>query len=71
MHHILNEDKDSLKFKFLQTQLRKKSPKDWITQVFKDIMDLKLNLSLALNACSPRFSFPKEYWQHSLSKKNC
>ena len=46
MHHILNEDKDSMMFKFLQTQLKNKRPKDWITQVLKDLEDLRINLSL-------------------------
>ena len=46
LHHILNEDKDSMMFKFLQTQLKNKRPKDWITQVLKDLEDLRINLSL-------------------------
>ena len=46
MHHILNEDKDSMMFKFLQTQLKNKRPKDWITQFLKDLEDLGINLSL-------------------------
>ena len=33
-------------FKFLQTKLKNKKPKDWITQVLRDIDDLKMDLSL-------------------------
>ena len=46
LHHILNEGEDSMMFKFLQTQLKNKKPKDWITQVLRDIDDLKMDLSL-------------------------
>ena len=46
MHQILNEDKESMMHKFLQTQLKKRRPKDWITQVLKDITDVKMNVSL-------------------------
>ena len=43
LHQILNEDKDSMMHRFLQTQLKNMRPKDWITQVLKDI---NLNASL-------------------------
>ena len=46
LHQILNEDKDSIMYKFLQTQLKNRRPKDWITQVLKDIKDINLNSSL-------------------------
>ena len=46
LHHILNEDKDSMIFKFLETQMNSRRPKDWITQVLKDIDYLELNLNL-------------------------
>ena len=40
LHQILNEDKDSMMHRFLQTQLKNMRPKDWITQVLKDIKDI-------------------------------
>jgi hypothetical protein len=46
LHQILNEEKDSIMYRFLQTQLKSMSSKDWITQVLKDIKDINLNLSL-------------------------
>ena len=46
LHQILNEDKDSMMHRFLQTQLKNMRPKDWITQVRKDIKDINLIASL-------------------------
>ena len=46
LHYILNENQDSMMYKFLQSQLKNKRPRDWITLVLKDMDDLKLNLSL-------------------------
>ena len=46
VQYILKQIKDSMIFKFHQTQLEKKGPKDWITQVLKDMEDLRINLSL-------------------------
>ena len=46
LHYILNENQDSMMYTFLQSQLKNKRPRDWITLVLKDMDDLKLNLSL-------------------------
>ena len=46
LHYILNENQDSMMYKFLQSQLKNKRPRDWITLVLKDIDDLKQNISL-------------------------
>ena len=40
LHYILNQDKDSVIYKVFKTQLKNKSPKDWVSMVIKDFKEL-------------------------------
>ena len=46
LKHIFNEDPNSILYKFLRVQMENRKSKDWVTQVLKDITELKLNLSI-------------------------
>jgi hypothetical protein len=46
LHYILNENKESMMFRFLQTQISNMKKKDWIFQVLTDIKELGLDLNL-------------------------
>ena len=46
LHYILNESQESMINKFLKTQLKTQKPKDWTTQVIKDLKELKIKLYL-------------------------
>ena len=46
LHYILHESQDSMLQKFLVSQMKNMKPKDWITQVLKDLKDLKMNLKV-------------------------
>ena len=45
MHAILNEDKNSLIYRFFQAQLNHPTKKDWVSSVKKDLQSLKINMS--------------------------
>ena len=46
LHYNLNESQDSMLYKFLMCQMKNQKPKDWITQVMKDLQDLKIDLKV-------------------------
>ena len=46
LHYILNQDQNSMLYKFLMTQLKNRKQKDWVSQVLEDIKDLKLNVDM-------------------------
>ena len=46
LHYILNENKESMMYRFLQTQISNMKKKDWIYQVLTDIKELGLDLNL-------------------------
>ena len=43
LHHILNENENSMLNRFLVVQFRKKKKKDWISQVLDDLEKLKMD----------------------------
>ena len=45
LHYILTEDKNSMIFKFFESQRKNRSSKDWVTTVLEDMKKLNLNLS--------------------------
>ena len=47
LHYILNEDEDSLIFKFFLAQLEQPSRQDWCHTVTEDLKTLKMNLKLS------------------------
>ena len=46
LQYILKQDRQSMMYKFLETQMKNRKPRDWITQVLKDIKELHLDISL-------------------------
>ena len=46
LHHILNQDKESLLRSFFEQQLKTRKPKDWATTVLKDLEDFEIKHSL-------------------------
>ena len=46
LHYILNESPESMMNKFLKTQLKTLKQKDWVTQVLKDLQELKIEMNL-------------------------
>ena len=46
LHYILNEKPDSMLRKFLMKQIETREQKDWITQVMKDIKELRLDTDI-------------------------
>ena len=46
LHYILNENQNSMLYKFLMCQMKNQKPKDWISQVIKDLKDLKIDLEV-------------------------
>ena len=46
LKYILRQDPQSMMYKFLETQLKNRKPKDWVSQVLDDIKELDLNISL-------------------------
>ena len=46
LHYILNESQDSMLYKFLMCQMKNQKPKDWITQLMKDLKDFKIDLKV-------------------------
>ena len=46
LHHILNQNEESLLLTFFQHQLKTKQIKDWATSVIKDISEFEIDLPL-------------------------
>ena len=46
LFYILHQKPESMIYKFFQTQLKNRNPKDWVTTVLKDIKELELNIEL-------------------------
>ena len=60
LHYILNEDQNSMLYRFLKTQMKNRKPKDWISTVLKDLGDLNMDVSLE-NLKIKKKSFLKSY----------
>ena len=45
LHYILNEKPDSMINRFLNTQMKSQKPKDWTTQVQKDMKEWKIEMT--------------------------
>ena len=46
LQYILKQDSQSMIYKFLETQIKNRKSKDWITQVLQDIKELELDVNL-------------------------
>ena len=51
LHYILNEDENSLIFKFFQAQIQNPLPGDWVLTVEQDLHILNLNFNLQSIKC--------------------
>ena len=46
LHHILNQNEESLLLTFFEHQLKSRKPKDWATRIIKDISEFEIQLSM-------------------------
>ena len=46
LHHILNQDKESLLRTFFEHQLEKRKTKDWASKILQDLSDFEITLSM-------------------------
>ena len=46
LHYIVNQDPNSMLYRFLMTQMKGSKKKDWIVQVLKDLKELKIDEDL-------------------------
>ena len=46
LQYIVNENENSMMKKFLMKQIQTKKPKDWISQVLRDIKELDLEITI-------------------------
>ena len=46
LHHILNQNKESLLLTFFKHQLKTRKPKDWASRVLKDMREFEIELSM-------------------------
>ena len=46
LQYILKQEPQSIMYRFLEAQIENRKPKDWVSQVFENIKELDLNLSL-------------------------
>ena len=47
LYHILHEKPESIVYRFLETQVKKPTSKDWVTTVLEDLKDLNLDVTFA------------------------
>ena len=47
LQYLLQEDPLSMVHRFLDTQVKKKNPKDWVSTVLKDLEELKIDVNFA------------------------
>ena len=48
LQYLLQEDPLSMVHRFLDTQVKKKNPKDWVSTVLKDLEELKINVNFVM-----------------------
>ena len=48
LHHILNENENSMLYRFLVAQKKKKKKKDWISQAENDLVELQMDQNLEI-----------------------
>ena len=60
LHHILQQNQESLLYRFFNAQMNKPSNKDWVSTVLVDMEDLKIDLELEDMKKIPKSKF-KEY----------
>ena len=46
LHNILNKEDDSLLKTFFEHQMKTRKPKDWTSQILKDLKNFDINLSM-------------------------
>ena len=64
LHHILNQDEDSLLRTFFDHQLKTRKTKDWATQVLKDITHYQIDFTM-----EEIRKTPKATWKSLIKKK--
>ena len=46
LHYIMNEEENSMMYRFLMTQMENRKPRDWISTVLEDLNDLNMSVNL-------------------------
>ena len=46
LHHILQQKKESLLYRFFATQLSNPTPRDWVSQVLEDLLGLNIQYEI-------------------------
>ena len=62
LHYILNQETNSMIYKFFETQLEKRNKKDWVNTVENDLKEIGLeNLNFDYIKTMSKLSFKKIY----------
>ena len=46
LHHILQQENQSLLYRFFIAQIEDPTPRDWVSQVLEDLEEININLEL-------------------------
>ena len=60
LHHILQQNQESLLYRFFNAQMNKPSNRDWVSSVLEDMEDLEIDLEIEDIRNMPKVKF-KEY----------
>ena len=64
LHHILNQNEESLLRTFFEYQLKTRKSKDWATQVLKDLNEFEIN-----QAMDEIMNTPLKIWKEKVKWK--
>ena len=65
LHHILNQDDESLLKTFFYQQLKTKKSKDWASQILKDLKDFDIETTMEQIRCTS-----ETFWKQQVKKKS-
>ena len=63
LEYLLQEDTHSIVHRFLDTKVKKKNPKDWVSTMLKDLEELKIDVNFARIK-----EMKKSTWNNMLNK---
>jgi hypothetical protein len=63
LQYLLQEDPHSMVHRFLDTQVKKKNPKDWVSTVLKDLEELKMDVNFVMIK-----EMKKSTWNNMINK---
>ena len=65
LHHILNEDQESLLRTFFEHQLETRTNKDWATRIIKDLNEFGIDISMEEIRNTPNKTWKKSIKDHT------